>query len=320
MPSSAPVTRSVACLALFLIAGFETAVPIALEAQSPGGIREVALIKWFKGARLERIRDGFVARCGLAFTMNRSAEQRFRAEGASDDWVTMLNAAPQFRTVQPGCEGDDRKDRTSDNALTPRELLPLYFLRSERVEIFVSAARLSETGGKVAGQRIQTPSGTIELQSVPIAPTVVTYGIIFGAPSKALEFEGYFQQPNFMMLHLGIAFNAFLPLGTTGVRGIAGITPFIGDTRQIVGHVERAVGDTAYNAVELHNAVYGGDVRIGLAYHWRPGGYVYAESGYRAAATARRQLELPGGQKITDGLNWSSWSANGGIFRIGLGF
>jgi hypothetical protein len=256
---------------------------------------------------------------GIAFVLDAAAEARLRGVGATDDWIAMLKGARVVMVAAPQALDSLESTGVGERQYSLSELLPLYYDRGLRVETYVTVASLQETGGAVNGQQIQTSNGPVTLQSVPLPASQQIYGLVVGSATTALNIEGLFQ-PGIMMINLGIAFDPFIPLGRTGMRVILGATPFLGDTRQILGHVAHAPSDTSYNAIELHNAVLGGDVRGGLAYHWRPSHYLYAELDYRFVATVNRQLEVPGSQTVTQGIPWSSWGARGGILRIGIGF
>lgn len=326
--------------ALYLIA-----TSARLSAQAPTGVSIDVIELWIKGrVSPQRIWTREVRDAGLAFTMDAATETRFRSIGATDEMITMLKGARvsvpiAAQPVQPALPTQLPRPTSATQGLpspppqplpapvpvarhryTRAELKPLYFGRTTTVTPYVSVAQLKESGGAVIGQRTQTLRGTVALRNAPISPSAVLYGLVINYESFGLDLEAYFHQPDFSMVHLGAAYDAFLPLGNSGLRVIAGVTPMIGGTKQVLGHVPRAQGDTTNNDIDIVNLTYGGDARGGLAYHWRPGSWIFAEYHYRYEATMSRTFSVPGKPDVVDGIPWSKWGARGGMLRVGFGF
>jgi hypothetical protein len=178
--------------------------------------------------------------------------------------------------------------------------------------------RLKETGGAVERHTVDTTRGVAELNSVPLPHLARTYGLVVDWRSVGLDFEGSFQK-QLMILSVGVKVSPFMPLGSSGLRLIASAKPFVGIARQTLAHFPRRSSDEQEPVVALFNNTYGGDVTAGLAYHWRPGAWVFAEMSYRVTSTFTRNLDLPDDANITSGIPWSKWAARGTILRIGIG-
>lgn len=312
--------------------------PLRLRAQTSGAIRIEAVEAWIKGGvDPQRTWNRAISKVGISFTVDRPTEVRLRRIGASDEWIAMLKRArvsenpavtadiPQSTSnptspIQPfpnrAAEPSPQRRSTK---LTREELRPLYYSRLGALSFYVTRSNLRETGGAVSGVKLYTSNDTIPLQSVPLHKNPIFVGLETHINDFGVMLEGHFQS-NLMILNMGLSLDPFLPIGTTHLRIIAGVTPFISETRQIIGHLKRAPGDTAYNAIELHNGVVGGDVRTGLAYHFQPGTWASLEWGYRFATTAGRQLSIPGDRDITEGISWSKWSARGDMWRLAFTF
>jgi hypothetical protein len=328
--SLARAARVVFAAAFLIGASYRTVL-----GQATGGYDIESVEMWIQGkASAEREWNSKLSQRGILFHLDAENEARLRRAAASpaiaDEWITMLrrvkfvgpepvsapapNPAPTPRSDSFPTRAPRRRSFSRD------ELRPIYFGRDAHIEAYVDVAQLTETGGAVGGQFVQSANGPIAVQSAPLAPSPLMYGIIVDYQGIGLDVQGYFQQRNLMMLNLGVTLTPFIPIGTTGFRIIAGVTPFLGITRQIIGNVRQAASDTASTAIELLNNVYGGDVRAGLAFHWRPGAWVYVEARYRIATTYSRELRVPGEPVVSDGMTWSNWAARGGMLRLGAGF
>lgn len=301
-------------LVLFLTAS----APRATSAQTGCAEEYRTVLMWIEngGISPERMWNKSIAACGIAFELTAATEAHLRSLGAGDDWIAVLRRA----AFHPPASTQATTGRTeAPVAFSRRALRPVYYGNETRIGTYVGISRLKETGGAVAGHEVLTSEGIVPLRSTPLPASHMMYGLVVDYMSGGLDIEGSFQ-PDLLMLNAGFSYGPFLPIGATGFRIIAGGTAFLGITRQIIGHVPRAPSDTSYNAIELLNDVYGGDARLGLAYHWRPGAWVYAEWHGRIERAYQRELRVPGEPRITEGIPWSMWSARGSIWRVGVGF
>lgn len=321
-----------------------------VRSQALGPIRFEAVEAWITGrVEPQRIWKRAISKVGIAFVVDAPTEEHFRAIGASDEWITMLKRAGVARGAMPrvgahsvagiaptgqtlatrvdrGARarvdghplGGVQASRGQSSRLTRAELRPIYFGRQAAMSTYVTIGDLRETGGAVKDS-LDTADGTVLLESVALHENAMFGGLVVHYGDFGLMLEGHFQS-DLMMLNMGVSYDAFLPIGASGFRALAGITPFLSETRQTIGHLSRGSGDTEGNAIELHNGVVGGDVRTGLAYHFRPGVWLAVEWGYRVATTASRQLNIPGDRTITEELPWSKWSARGAMWRLSLGW
>lgn len=295
-----------------LVAG---AVPRVVSAQSEEGVKLRAVETWIQGnVSAQRQWRIALSKYGIAFVLDETTEQRLRQAGASDEWLDVLRRSrynPPAATVATQREAEPER-------LSKRDLRPLYFGSEARIAPFVGLARLEETGGLVAGRSLTTPSGNVPLKSTPLAKSFRTYGLTVDLRSFGLDLEGAFQ-PDVFMLNVGAKYTPFLPIGTTRVRALVGVMPFLGFTRQTLGRLPQGA-QSADTAVDLLNTTVGGDVSAGVAYHWRPGAWLFAEVHYRVTSTINRELRAPGQTSITEGIPWSKWSAKGPVMRLGIGF
>lgn len=264
----------------------------------------------------ERVWKGDLSSAGLAFEMNAETEARLRQVGAGDEWIEVLRRA----TFNPPTEAPANRAAIQERPSFPRrQLRPLYFGNEGRITPYVSVMQLQETGGAVNGYRMQTARGAVRLSNTPLAQMARTYGFVADYASVGLDFEGAFQH-DLMMLNVGVKYSPFLPLGASGFRALIGVKPFLGVTRQVLAHLPKQSSDEQEPVVDLLNNIYGGDLSAGLAYHWRPGNWVFAEVNYRMTSTYSRELRAPDQEDITEGIPWSKWAAKGLMFRMGVGF
>jgi len=283
-------------------------------AQAPVPYRIELVEQWIKGhADAERVWRGYLSQAGIAFEMTDDVESRLRRAGADDEWIAVLRKA-EFIPSQP------QPSRASSSVPARRDLRPLYFGREARVIPYVGIAQLLESGGAVEGYAIQTSRGRAWMQSTPVPSVVRTYGFLADYHTVALDFEWAFQQ-DVSMVNFGLKYSPFLPLGASGIRLLVGIKPMIGGTSQTLARFPQGLTDRSEPRVTLENATAGGEVSGGVAYHWRPGHWLFAEVGYRSMWTYSRHLSLPDQrERVVEGISWSNWAAQGVIFRMGVGF
>jgi hypothetical protein len=256
---------------------------------------------------------------GIAFRMDERVEHELTAIGATDAWLQMLRNARVVTSSAEQARGASAPRRPRVH-LSKRDLFPIYYGNQGRIAFYTDISRLQETGGSV-NRTITTSSGdTIQLQNAGLRSPSFMYGLLVDVAGGQLDLQGYFHQHGLLFVNMGFAIGPFLPLGTSGFRPIVGITPLIGLARQTLGHTKKSAGDTTSNSVVMFNMIYGADARAGLAYHWRPGVWGFAEAHYRLVGTLKRSFEVPGEPTVTNGIPWPSWSARGAFLRVGIGF
>ena len=74
-----------------------------------------------------------------------------------------------------------------------------------------------------------------------------------------------------------------------------------------------------YDKVDVMNWTYGAKARLGLAYHLKPGVWLFGEWQYRWIGTSHRELRIPDGETL-GGLPWAPYAAKGTAFRLGIGW
>lgn len=327
------LARQKGTLGVVIAAVLASLLPSRAETQEQRGY-PIDAIEAYVAAGLppSRIWDRYLSKSGIAFDMDAPTIARLRASGADDAWIAMLKGA---RFV-PGSEslGDSLQvpaaaerpvpeqsvSAPPPSSLSRRDLYPLYYQRPFRVSTYVGLSRIRETSGQVVGHVFSNSVGdTVTLYSHELEVGALTYGILvdLGTPGAALDVELYLHQPNVRMVHIGLALEPFLPLVTSGVRVIAGITPFSGVVVQTVGHVPVPGDEAGGGAVQVWNWTYGTDVRVGLAYHFSSGPSVYGEWHYRVLRTYERDLRFPSGAFRNEPA-WPPFSAKGSIFRFGI--
>jgi hypothetical protein len=285
----------------------------AAGAQSGAGMSIELVEKYIVGkVPPMRVWNRELSSSGISFRLDSVAEARLRRVGATDEWISVLQRA---RYNPPAIEP------TGPPQFSRYELHPLYFGNEARIAPYVEVARLHETGGQVQGQSLNTSTrGSVPLNSTALSSSALMYGIVVDYGSVGLDVEGYFHQRDMLMLNLGVKIAPFVPLGTSGARFLPSIEPYLGIARQTLAHLPRQPYDTTNEVVDILNYVVGGDAGIGLAYHWRPGNWLFAELHYRVATTFSRAIRVPGERDIEEGIPWSKWSANGLVLRFGIGF
>lgn len=286
------------------------------SAQSDEGVKLEVVEIWIQGkVSAERQWKRDLSKSGIAFVFDAAVEDRLRRAGAGDDWLVVLRRS----RYNPPRVALSAEAEAGPPVLSRRELRPLYFGAEARIAPFVGIARLEETGGAVEGRSLRTASGNVPLKSNPLAKSIMTYGMTVDLRAFGLDLEGAFQ-PDLFMLNIGAKYTPFLPIGQTGVRALVGVMPFLGFTRQSLGRLPQSTAGGQDAVVDLLNTTFGGDVSAGLAYHWRPGAWLFAEIHYRMTSTLNRELRAPGQASITEEIPWSKWSAKGPILRFGVGF
>jgi hypothetical protein len=294
-------------------------LPVRAEAQgTPVSIEAVEI--WIRHARMspQRMRDLYISRRGIAFVLDDAAIRRLRAAGATDEMLAMLQDA-EVRAPTAWTLAGSGNSAGRSHGLTRSELRWMYYDKKGSVTTYLSAADLQETSGQVAGQRMITNYGSVALESVPLSEPTILGGVAFQVLDAGLMMEGHFQ-PKLMMLNMGLSYQPFLPIGASGVRIIAAGTPFLGLTRQTIGKLPLIPTGETSDAIELHNSIIGGDVRLGLAYHFRPGFWVSGEWAYRVERTVVRTIVIPGQPDVKEGIPWDPWAARGSMWRIGIGW
>jgi hypothetical protein len=295
------------------------ALPVDGSAQNaPIPIHAIEI--WISRARMspQRMRDSYIAPRGIAFVMDEEAIRRLRLAGATDEMIAMLRKADVRVPVTESPPGTG-ESRNSAHGMTRSELRWVYYDRSGSVTTYATAARLRETSGQIVDYQMSTDQGSVLLNSVPLSEPALFGGLIIRVLDTGLMMEGHFQ-PKLMILNMGLTYEPFLPLGASGVRLIAAGTPFIGLTRQTIGRLASIPPGEKSDAIELHNSIVGGEVRLGLAYHFRPGFWVSGDWGYRAERTIVRTMIIPGQEDVGDGIPWDPWAARGAMWRLSIGW
>jgi len=265
---------------------------------------------WIRGkVSAEREWNRDLSKSGIAFQMTPEIEAKLRELGAGDDWIRVLRQA----TYNPPHETKIKR------SYSRAELRPLYFGSIGRVTPYVGLLKMHETGGQVQNQFFNSNRGATILTSTPLPQLTTTYGVMVGYVPVALDIEAQFHH-DLLLLNLGVQYSPFIPIGATKLRVITSVKPFLGMTRQVLAHFPQQSLDTTEPVVDMLNYTYGCDFGAGLAYHWRPGHWVFAEIDYRFTGTFSRSLRAPEASDITSGFPWSSWSARGTVVRFGIGF
>lgn len=310
-----PMVRHVwAKLAWIILSGILVSCPMPASAQTGDGYGVELVEIWIRGhVSPQRAWSRDLSRVGIAFEVTADVEARLREAGADDEWIRVLR---QSQVRPPG----NAAAVLSQRPFNRHELRPLYFGNDARISPYVGVMQLRQTGGEVSGYSIATSRGLARLQSAPLPELSRTYGLLVDFRSGSLDLEGAFER-DLRMLNLGLKYQPFLPFGTSGVRALVGVKPFVGITRQTLARFAREAFDEQEPVVDLVNGTYGADISAGLAYHWRPGAWVFSEVSYRVTSTLWRELRLPDqAAAIEDGIPWSKWSAKGLMFRAGVGF
>lgn len=299
-------------------------MPSVAVAQETGGMPLYVVEAYVNGkVKPLKVWNDELNEAGIAFVMDDAMETRLRNAGAGDEWIAVLRKSrynpPIAASPSPASQSTRRTpvDLVAPT-LTKAQLHPIYFGNEARITPYVSVLNLTETGGSVEGHVIDTWRGRIRLDSRPLARSALAYGMVIDYRSVGLDIEASFQK-DLLMLNLGAKYSPFLPIGTSGVRVIAGVKPFLGITRQTLATLATNGPNGEREVVDILNNVVGGDVSAGLAYHWRPGAWVFAEMNYRSVRTLARELRTPD-EKFTEGIPWSNWKAQGWFLRFGVGF
>lgn len=289
------------------------ACPTLVSAQAGDPVSIEAVEIWIHGkVKPERAWNRDISKAGISFPITPDTEARLRRVGANDEWMAVLQRATYI--PPPRMVANEGKP-----SFSKRDLRPLYFGNEARIAPYFGMMQLEEKGGSVSGHVMQTTRGSVLLKSPALASGIPTMGIVVDYRGVGLDIEGAFQD-DLMILNLGFKYSPFLPLGTSGIRVLAGVKPFLGVARQTLAHLPRESSDTTDPVVDLLNSTYGADASAGLAYHWRPGAWVFAEVNYRMTSTFARELRAPDQEAITEGIPWSKWSARGLMFKFGVGF
>lgn len=309
-PTPRDARRGILVLLLLL---FACSWPDPARAQSAPPYDLELVEVWIQGDVMpEQAWKRYLSKAGISFQMDAPTEARLRNAGAGDEWIAVLRRA----TFHPPRQAVLAQPRRS---FSRTDLRPLYFGNETRVTAYANLLRLRETGGEVQGYVINTPRGPAQLQSVPLPREAFSYGLVIDYASVGLDLEGSFHR-DMLMLNVGAVYSPFLPIGTTGVRALVNVKPFIGITRQTLAHFPKQSFDKTEPVVDVLNWTYGGEVSAGLAYHWRPGRWLYGEIGYRTTGIWSRDLRAPDQEDITEGIPWSNWAAKGVTVRFGIGF
>lgn len=325
-------TSAVALVAVLAILALLWPSSVLAQSGEPA-TRELVELWISKHVKAERIWNRTLSKDGIAFSMDAQAEAALRQTGADDEWIDVLKRAryvpgspapeSQSRAALPPSQGAPPQvvntPRITKPSFSKSQLRPMYFGKEIRLTPYVTVVNLTELGGLADGYVVNTNSGPVVLKSPRLGPSALMYGASLGYGSVSFDVEGAFHGP-IKTLNVGASLSPFLPLGSSGVRVIATVKPFLGLTSQDLATLPTLGPDGQPEVVMLQNTTAGGEVSAGLAYHWRPGQWIFVEVGYRGAWTWARELRIPGRDPITEGIPWSSWNARGYSFRMGFGF
>jgi hypothetical protein len=309
----------------------------AVLAQVPEGVSREVIEEWIvHHVPPQRVWKTDIRPRGLAFALDSATEAHLVALGARSEWLEVLRHARSSISTLPASVAPQPMVRPSSGAqesprteglprtahrsrMTRDELRPIYFGRESRITVYIDAANLRETGGIPAGYLHLSNGDSARFDSRQMQPITALYGMVVGISNVALDMQGHFGH-GLLMVNMGLAWQPFIPFGASGARLVLGVTPFMGIMRQTVGYISKSSVDTSSSAISINNFVLGGDIGLGLAYHWKPGEWLSVEGRFRLVNTVKRDMTVPGEYSATSGILWKKWSANGGMLRVSIGF
>lgn len=339
-----PTSRGL-LVTMFLVGTF---APDSVVAQQQPYTME-ALDLWISGGvRVPRILRYVEGRC-FDFDLTPVVQDQLRRKGASEVLIAgLVERCPPRPTqiavnppVQPLPEPQPGPELTnpsppvvqtqgtgnvpspplrSESRYSRRVLYPLYYDRPAIVTAFGGVMTPEWQGTDAGTHQVNLPNGNQIRVRMPEAPTTLpTYGVSIGsAGGLRLEMEGYFHQTDFPMLLMGPSVEPFLPLGRTRFRVILGATGWLAVAGQHMAVVDE-FGEETSDTLSVTSYGAGGDGRAGLAYHPKPGVWIFAEARYRWVETFYRYADVSSSEYVED-FPWSKLGVRGPSVRIGIGF
>ncbi|HEY0021498.1 MAG TPA: hypothetical protein VGB24_01255 [Longimicrobium sp.] len=280
------------------------------------------------GVKTTRILRLVQGRC-LAFRIDGDAEAELRRAGAEDALVNGLRSScqrpPQVAVAPPPPPPPQRSEPSTVGRETPsrysrRVLYPIYYGRPSIATVFGGLMTPEWKGTDAGTHQVSLPNGEEVRVRMPEAPaSLLTYGFSVGsAGGLRLEVEGYFHQTDFPTLLMGPAVEPFLPLGRTRFRMILGATGWLSVAGQHMEVIDETGAETS-DTLSVVSFGAGGDGRVGLAYHPKPGMWIFAEARYRWADTFYRYADVSPTEYVED-FPWPKLGVRGPSVRIGIGF
>lgn len=306
-------TKAVCALLLLL-----AALPGELAAQAPPYTMEDLQLWVSSGVRTPRILQRVRGVC-FDVQLSPAYQDQMRQIGASQELIDGLVALCPPRLVDQAPPVSLRERIAS--RYSRRVLYPLYYDHPAALVAYGGMMTPQWKGTDPGTHQVDRPNDGGELRVVmPEAPdNLPTYGVSVGSASgMRLDMEAYLHQRDFQMLMVGPSYEPFLPLGRTRVRFIMGVNGWLavaGQRMQVVDQLGLETSDT----LTVTSFGAGGDGRVGVAYHPRPGMWVFAEARYRWIETFYRDAGVSSSERIED-FPWPKLSVRGPSIRIGVGF
>ena len=201
-----------------------------------------------------------------------------------------------------------------------RALYPLYFDRPGVFTVYGAVMEPEWTGTESGTYEVEVPGGDTVTVQMPEAPvSIATYGISFGAADGLrLDLEAYLHDDAYPMLLFGPSLEPFLPIGRTHFRLILGVNGWMAVAGQRLPIVDEFSTESSDTLVVTSFGL-GGDGRAGLAFHPKPGVWLFAEARYRWIGTMYRYTG-DSSVEVVDEFPWDKLSIRGPSVRVGIGF
>lgn len=305
---SVPRPRPAAVLALLLL-GVALLVPVELSAQLRAYTLDEVLLWISNGVREARILHLVQSRC-IDFPLDEAATSAIRDAGGTETLLAGLRARCVRRSADVRAARPRRYSRAA--------LQPLYFGRSIPGTFFAGRSRITSPAS-LGPYTIETSDGeTLTGMLVDPGEDLLSYGIGASGPGMSLELEISVHDPAMRAAMATLSYEPFLPMGRSGVRLIAGAGVTAGGLwqRMTVVPEESTVGA---DEATIGALVAGGEARAGLAYHFRPGRYIYATGQYRHVTPVLRFVAVNETTSWGD-IPWPRGEMSGPALRIGLAF
>jgi hypothetical protein len=310
-----------ALFALFLCIAAWLLCPSAELSAQERPVSLPLLEQWLKAQVPSSRIQVYVAELGIDFSVDDAVAARLRGEGASEELIVTLRAVTRRVELVRGPAADER-------GFGRAELKPIYYGGRRAVGTFLDAGFLSWRGADAAPFSVEREAQP----SVSVSPSRLSESPLFYGASLTLagnygvDMVLRLHGSDFTQLMAGPTVEPFLPLGTSGYRLILGGTAWLSYTRVGLSGVTSGSPPSTITGIRYSNLGAAGAARLGLAYHYRPGLWIFAESQYRRLATLRRAMQIPadtqgGGLSLRgDDIPWPKLTAGGVAMRLGVGW